>query len=842
MGQRLQPARRLAVRAREQKARLLLAKSGPVEAASRGWAESRLPRWASRLVTRACEPRAWLLLSKGAPVSTGGLGLAENRLESFQPAGKRRGFCLLLFACGMLTVLAAVAPASAQPAQPGQPAQANQQVQRITPNFKDADITQIAEAVSAATGKNFIIDPRVRAQVTMLSSTPMTPAAFYETFLAILQVHGFIAVPAGPVIKILPDANARQIPSIDLPNSVSATSDEIVTQVIDVKNVNAAQLVPILRPMIPQYGHLAAYPAGNILIISDRASNVNRMIRIIRRIDQVGDQDVEIVPLQNASSAEIVRVINSLYQGGQAAAEGGMAMKVVADERSNSVLISGDQTQRLRIRALVAHLDTPLEAGGDTRVRYLHYADADKIAPKLKEQMTGIAQAAGGTTGGGGQASPQAQAEKNSLIWADPANNALIVTAPPKIMRSIMSIVDKLDIRRPQVLVEAVIADVDVTKNAELGVNWAAFGKGTNVPAAGFVSPVGGTSIIDLAGAIQNPANATTTLLTGTTLGIGRIAGTGVNFAATLRAIQNDAHTNIIATPSAVTMDNQEAELKVASEVPFVTGQFSNTGSTNNGSVNPFQTIQREEVGTILKVTPTISAEGNSVMMKLSIESSSIGQRPAGAVDLVTNKRTITTNVLIEDGGVVVLGGLISNTNNKQESRVPYLGAIPLIGLAFKTRSHTVDKSNLMIFIRPKILRDQSQAAYETDLKYNYMQDEQRTMQKREVLPLLPDKPQLLPNLPPAPPVGTQSAPISPEEKQRAAEKSGRDDDATNRRQPPPATSESAPPRADTRATPPTRPQGTNTAPPTVAPGVAAPDSTATPSGTPPQPLDGGKR
>src|SRR5580658_6220933 len=378
-----------------------------------------------------------------------------------------------------IALLGAAALASAQPVAPtapGQPVQAtqlSQPQQRITPNFKDADITQIAEAVAAATGKNFIMDPRVRAQVTMLSSTPMSPEGFYQAFLSILAVYDFIAVPDGNVVKILPDANARQMPSIDLPDHVSATSDEIVTQVIDVKNVNAAQLVPILRPMIPQYGHLAAYPAGNILIISDRASNVNRMIRIIRRIDQVGDQDVEIVPLHDASATEIVRVMNSLYQGANAAAEGGTPMKVVADERSNSVLISGDQNQRLRIRALVAHLDTPLETGGDTRVRYLHYANADKIAPKLKEQMTGIAQAAATGAGGGAPgagASPAALAEKNSLIWADPANNALVITAPPKVMRQIMAIIDKLDIRRPQVLVEAIIADVDVSKDAELGV------------------------------------------------------------------------------------------------------------------------------------------------------------------------------------------------------------------------------------------------------------------------------------------------------------------------------------------------------------------------------------
>jgi len=647
-----------------------------------------------------------------------------------------------------LAALMAASLAAAQPAQ------------RITPNFKDADITQIAEAVAAATGKNFIIDPRVRAQVTMLSSTPLSPAAFYEAFLSILQVYGFIAVPAGDVVKILPDANARQIPSIDLPDHVSATSDEIVTQVVEVKNVSAAQLVPILRPMQPQYAHLAAYPASNILIISDRAGNVNRMMRIIRRIDQVANQDPEIVALQNASASEIVRVVNAFYQG--AAATEGVAVKVVADERSNSVLIGGDQAQRLRVRALVAHLDTPLEAGGDTRVRYLHYANAEKIAPKLKEQITGIAQAAPGAAGTGAQASPLAQAEKNAMVWADPTNNALVITAPPKIMRAVMDIVDKLDIRRPQVLVEAIIAEVDVDKSAELGINWAAFSKGDNVPAGAFVSPVGGTSIVDLAGAIQAPANASTALLQGTTIGIGRIAGTGVNFAAMVRAIRGDTNTNVVATPSAVTMDNQEAELKVAQEVPFITGQFTNTAATTGGvtgGINPFQTIQRQEVGTILKVTPTISAEGTSVMLKISIESSSIGQKPAGAVDLVTNKRTITTTVLIEDGGVVVLGGLIEDNSVKGEQRVPYLGNIPLIGLLFKTRNATSTKNNLILFIRPKILRDPSQAAFETDLKYNYMMDQQKDLNRREALPLLPGVSRGKLEAPPPPKPGTPTPP-----------------------------------------------------------------------------------
>ncbi|HTL20241.1 MAG TPA: type II secretion system secretin GspD [Steroidobacteraceae bacterium] len=685
-----------------------------------------------------------------------------------------------------------------------------QQAQRITPNFKDADITQIAEAVSAATGKNFIIDPRVRAQVTMLSSTAMSPEAFYEAFLSILQVYGFIAVPSGNVVKILPDTNARTLPAIDLPDRVSATSDEIVTQVIDVRNVNAPALVPILRPMIPQYGHLVAYPASNILIITDRASNVNRMMRIIRRIDQVGNQDVEIVPLQNASASEVVRVVNSLYQG--AAAAEGTAVKVVADDRSNSVLIGGDQGQRLRLRALIAHLDTPLEAGGDTRVRYLHYANAEKLAPKLKEQMTGIAQAAAGPAGQGAAAASAAQsAEKSAMVWADPTNNALIITAPAKLMRAIMAIIDKLDIRRPQVLVEAIIADIDYNKNAELGVNWAAYSNsGSNVPAGSFVSPIGGTSIVDLAGAVQNPANVTTTLLQGTTIGVGRIAASGLNFAAIVRAIRSDTNDNIIATPSAMTMDNQEAELKVAQEVPFITGQYTaNNTAVVGGAVNPFQTIQREEVGTILKITPTISAEGSQVMLKISIESSSIGQKPAGAVDLVTNKRTVSTTVLIEDGGIVVLGGLIEDDMSKGESKVPYLGSIPIIGLLFKTRNQSSTKNNLMIFIRPQIMRDANQAAYETELKYNYMQNQQHPMfhtSPSDLPPLLPGVPPgKLPPLPPPPPPGKDSAqgPASPGAAPAAK----------------PSDSQSAVP-----ATPPGA----------VPPGAPAPDNAATPAGSPP--------
>jgi len=637
-------------------------------------------------------------------------------------------------------------------------AQGNTNGQRITPSFKDAEIGQVIEAVAAATGKTIIPDPRVRAQVTMLSQTPMTPDAFYEAFLALLSVHQFVAVESGGIIKIVPDANARQMPNIDLPSRVKTGSDELITQVIAVRNVNAAQLVPVLRPLMPQAAHMAAYPQGNILILSDRASNVSRVMRIIERIDQQGDNEVDIINLQHATAGEVVRVVNTFFaQQGQQEG-GGSPSRVIADDRSNSVLIGGEKSLRLRIKALIAHLDTPLESGGDTRVLYLQFADAEKIATKLKEQISAtVAITTGAPAAGGAASSVAASADRTTTIWAEPETNALVITAPAKVMRSLLDVVAKLDIRRKQVLVEAIIVDINVNKNAELGVNWAVWSDDddTRIPVGTFQQPVGGVNLASLAQSIDNPSGGNPLLGTGTTFGIGRIASSGVNFAAMLRAIQGDSNTNIIATPSAVTMDNQEAELKVAQEVPFVTGSYSNTGNTgNNGEVNPFTTVQREEVGTILKITPQVNEGGALVQMKIELESSSLTGDSGDANSLITNKRTISTNVLIEDGGIIVLGGLIQDSDIRGEQRVPYLGRIPVLGALFKTRSRQTDKTNLMVFIRPKILSDGVQTAIETNAKYNYIREEQRATlrPKSELLPLLPfNKEPLLPAIPPPP-------------------------------------------------------------------------------------------
>jgi general secretion pathway protein D len=667
----------------------------------------------------------------------------------------------------VLALAALLVPVTLTAAPPARPQP--QDGPTITPNYKDADLSQIIQAVAEVTGKNFIIDPRVNAKVTMLSATPMSPAAFYEAFLSVLQVYGYVAVPAGKVIKIIPNTDQRQVPANDLPTSVSATSDEIVTQVVSLKNVSAAQLVPMLRPLMPQYAQLAAYAAGNMLIISDRASNVNRLMRIIARIDESGDEPVEVIALHNASAADVVRIVNSLNQG-QGAEGAGAAVKVVADDRTNSILLTGEKSQRLRLKTLVINMDTPLATGGDTQVRYLRYADAEKIADKLKGQATASAKAQGGpptataTAGGGGTSNVDASV----TIWADVATNALIITAPPKIMRSLMAVIDKLDIRRAQVQVEAIIVEIDVNKSSNLGVQWLldggnSYGYGvTNLPGSG-------TSVVDLAAAVLGATSgaavtaatgatgiSSATVGTGATFALGKYnSTTGRGFAALVQALRSDGSSNIISTPSLITMNNEEAEVKVTQEIPLITGSYSSSTASVSGTTSPFTTIQREEVGTILKVTPHIN-EGNSVQLKIEQEDSSPGAKLANSADISTNKRSIKTTVLIEDGGVIVLGGLMSDTVLESEDRVPGLGSIPLIGNLFKSRSGSRQKKNLLVFIRPKILRDADATESTSEAQYNDLRQQQKSLNNGRIM-LLPHEKQ--PAVPPMPPGAGLPAP-----------------------------------------------------------------------------------
>src|SRR5450631_3500764 len=612
----------------------------------------------------------------------------------------------------------------------------------------------------------------------MLSATPMSAAAFYEAFLSVLQVYGYVAVPAGKVIKIIPNTDARQLPSIDLPSDVSSTSDAIVTQIITMKNVSAAQLVPLLRPLIPQQGHLAAYPSGNMLIISDRASNVSRIMKIIERMDESGDEPIDVVPLHNASATEMVRTINQLNQGGAGGEAAGAAIKIVADERTNSVLISGEKSLKLKAKALVLSLDTPRAgSAGDTEVRYLLYADAEKLADKLKGQASATSKAqagpgaAAGAPPGAGGGSPNVDA--SVTIWADIPTNALIMTAPPKIMKNLMAVIDKLDIRRAQVEVDALIVEDAVKKSANLGVQWLLDG-GSSLGYGVVNLPGQGTSIVDLAAAAAgvltgntsstvtgtNTSGATSSLTTGTsvasqipnggTFAIGSYnSTTHKGFAALIQALRSDGTSNIISTPRVITMNNEEAEVKVTQEIPLITGSYSNSTAAVQGTTSPFQTIQREEVGTILKVTPHIS-EGNTIQLKVEQEDSSPGAKLANSADISTNKRSIKTTILIEDGGIIVLGGLMQDTVTESEDRVPVLGAIPLLGNLFKSRSGSRQKSNLLVFLRPRILRDQPATEAVSASKYNEIRQQERDLHKGKIWLLpgekQPSVPQISPN------------------------------------------------------------------------------------------------
>ncbi|MGD8742774.1 MAG: type II secretion system secretin GspD [Granulosicoccaceae bacterium] len=589
-------------------------------------------------------------------------------------------------------------------------------------NMENTDITTLISTVAQKTGKNFIVDPRVKGKVTVISHEGVSREELYQIFLSILEVHGFAAVPSGKSIKIIPDASAKQA---GIPVQ-AGIGDEVVTRVVNIDYVNAMQLVPILRPLIPQQGHLAAFPQSNTLIISDRADNIARILRIIRRVDKPSGDDIEVIRLEHASAAEMVRILNGLKQQ-PAAVKGAPTGQIalVADERTNSILLGGDKAERLRLRALISHLDTPDDATGNTRVVYLKYADAESLVPVLTSVSEGI------KGDGKGQAAGKRDGDIN--IQADPNTNALVITAPPDLMRSLQAVVRQLDVRRAQVLVEAVIAEVTSTKSSELGVQWAVDGSSSGSgPIAGTNFP--GTSGTSLVGIIADPVGSISTLGTGLSLGLGNITSDN-RFAVLLRAIASDENSNVLSTPSLVTLDNEEAEIIVGQNVPFLTGTTQTTG----GLANPFQTIQRQDVGLTLRVKPQIN-EGNAIKLDITQEVSSVvpTSTTVNSSDIITNKRSIKTSVLADDGSIVVLGGLIKDDLQENESKVPLLGDVPVLGALFRSNSSTKVKTNLLVFMHPVILRDAQRGSAIATKKYNYIRAEQLERQQQGVS-LLPD-------------------------------------------------------------------------------------------------------
>lgn len=599
---------------------------------------------------------------------------------------------------------------------------------KVTLNFNATDINAVISAVSEMTGRNFIVDPRVKGKVTVISHRALKTSEVYQVFLSVLKVHGFAAIPGNNVTKIVPEVNAKQ-DAIRTGRKSIPLSDEFITQVLEIKNVDAAQLVPILRPLVPQRGHLAAYPASNVLVISDSGANIRRLKKIISSIDQATGDEIEVVALEHASASEVVRIIQQLSSQDPKKKKNNL----IADDRTNSILLGGNKASRLRTKALIAHLDTPVDVGGSTQVVYLRNAVAKDLVPVLTGVSKSVSEAKGKKASG--------SKASNISIQADENTNALVITAPPDVFRSLRSVIRRLDVRRAQVLVEAVIAEVSTNTSEEFGIQWGAGSTKNGV--AGVVN-------FSLGGGIGAVLSDPPSLGSGLSLVAGNDGDNPIG--ALIRAINTDDKSNLLSTPSLLTLDNEEAEIVVAKNVPFLTGSYSSTGGGSTPT-NPFQTIQREDVGLTLRITPQIN-EGNAIKMKVEQEVSSVGEK-ADAVDLITLKRSIKTNIVVDDGQMVVLGGLIEERLSEVEQRVPGLGDIPLLGWFFRYNTSKIEKSNLMVFIQPTILKDAAIASAHTGDKYNFIRAKQLQLREEgfrlasdEDSPLLAENKQFL-TLPP---------------------------------------------------------------------------------------------
>jgi general secretion pathway protein D len=471
--------------------------------------------------------------------------------------------------------------------------------------------------------------------------------------------------------------------------------------------------------LVAQQGHLAAYAATNVLIISDRAANIRRMERIVAEIDKKSDSDIELIKLKHAFAAEVVRLLSSLSNGSpEQKGAGARAVKFTADERTNSILLSGEKSSRLKYRAIISDLDSPIESSGNTHVVYLRYAEAKNLADILNSVGKEVIKAESQNSAKPGGAN---KAETVS-IQADEISNALVITAPASVYPSLRSVIQQLDIRRAQVHIEAIIAEVSLDTANELGVQWLIDGSNKGGPALSSQLPGTGSSIGAVAAGVSaGGAAAAAVIPNGLTLALGNVnSSSGLNFITLIRALNTDTETNLLSTPSIVTLDNQEASIIVGQNVPFVTG--SSTSSSTTGTTNPFQTIERQDVGTTLKVKPQIN-EGNTITLDIDQEVSTVSQAATSAVDLVTNKRAIKTTVQLEDGELLVLGGLIDDTVIKSEQKIPGLGDIPFIGALFRSSSSRRVKQNLLVFIRATIIRDPELARDLSQRKYNFMRD-----------------------------------------------------------------------------------------------------------------------
>lgn len=658
-------------------------------------------------------------------------------------------------------------------------------------NLKDADINALVSEVAEVTGKNFVVDPRVKGTITVISSKALSADDLYELFLGVLSVNGFAAVPSGSAIKIVPDVTAKQF-GVPVDVNLSRKGEALVTRVIRLENTNAVDMVPILRPMMPQFAHLAAVAGANALVMSDHANNIDALTQVIAQLDGVEGDEIEIVPLRDARVDDVVAMLESLTGSTGGAAPGGakearqlFRVRVVADSRANRLLLKGDAHGRKRLRELIATLDMPSERLGGVKVFRLRHASAKQVAEVLRGLVAGesgrsssgastsaAAPVSGASGGSSGSSSAPLAINANGVgLIADESLNALVVRADPAFMREIVNVIDQLDQRRSQVLIQAAIVEVSGDNARQLGVQWAA---GDPTKGVGLINfSAAGTSVANLAAqAIAINAGSTSvqpSISEGATLGFGK-SETNANgdrtfYGALIQALATVTNANLLSTPSIMTLDNQEAKIVVGQNVPFITGTSTSSSSTTS---NPFQTIERQDVGITLKVKPSIG-EGGTVRLEIEQEVSAVLPSTTGinSADLITSKRSIKTTVLADDGQTIVLGGLIRDDETKTVSKVPLLGDIPLLGYLFRASGTRKTKQNLLVFLQPTLLRDSSSAVEMSQRQYSAIRALDMAVNRNGKVTRLPERLEAIyqgyqprPEASPAPQPAPQEAPV----------------------------------------------------------------------------------
>lgn len=621
---------------------------------------------------------------------------------------------------------------------------------KVSLNFVNADIQEVIKAISQISKKNFLVDPRVKGSINIVSATPVSPELAYDILLSALRLQGYAAVDAEGITKIIPEADAKLY--VDAVGRPAGKGDKIVTRVFTLKNESATQMVNVIRPMVAPNNLVVAQPSANALVVTDYVSNLRRIEQVIRAIDLPSADAPIIIPVKNTSAQELAATINKLMPEAQNAAsgDGNQRFVLLGDARTNALLLRADNPGRIaRVRELVAKLDHDGGVPGNVHVVALKNADAAKLAQTLRAVLSGETSAP--PTPG----APPAPTG-SGMVQADTVSNSLIVTAPEAVFKNIRNVIERLDVRRPQVFVEALIVEVTADKAAEFGIQWQTLTNSTGARIVGGTNFGGSSNIVNLA---TSPTPAIGQGLNiGLVNGSRNVPGVGqvLNLGMLARALETDSNANILSSPNLLTLDNEEAKIVVGQNVPFITGQYAQTG--NATTATPFQTIERKDVGLTLKIKPQI-LDGGSVRLQVYQEVSSVVQGAANTAGVITNKRSIESQVLVDQDQIVVLGGLIQDSVNDVKNQIPLLGDIPVLGRLFSYETRQRAKTNLMVFLRPYVMRDaddyqpltrkryqqMGEAEKDAQLGYNFMLPVQGGPQLPEPLPSLKITPDITP-------------------------------------------------------------------------------------------------